>query len=90
VTIVFAPYIYTIAPEITRLDGHTSPQHAQEREVLMKAVEAAGFRWVDIGTLAHEEIARGGGPFAFFPLFVDHGRLSPEGVALLVDQLVAP
>jgi hypothetical protein len=93
VTVVFAPYIYTIAPEVTRFDGYAGavfPQRAREREVLIETAEAAGFRWVDIGVLAREEQVRQDTPFAFFALFVDHVHLSPAGVALLVDQLVAP
>jgi hypothetical protein len=70
--------------------GQTFPQHAQEREALMKAVEAAGFGWVDIGTLARQQQVERDSPFGFFALFVDRLHLSPEGVALLADQLVAP
>jgi lysophospholipase L1-like esterase len=91
VTVVFAPFIYTIAPEITRFDGYLGggfPHHAREREQLIKAVEAAGFRWVDIGTLALQEQARHKTQFGFFPLFVDHVHLSPEGTARLADQLM--
>jgi lysophospholipase L1-like esterase len=93
VTVVFAPYIYTIAPEVTRFDGYVGggyPHREREREDLMKAVEAAGFRWVDIGTLARQEQARRNSQFGFFPMFVDQVHLSPEGTALVVDRLTAP
>jgi hypothetical protein len=91
VTVVFAPSIYMVSPEITRFDGYRGgsyPYRHRERETLMKAVEAAGFRWVDIGTMAREELVRRDSPFAFFALFIDHNHLSREGTARLVDELM--
>jgi len=90
VTVVFAPYIYMVAPEVTRFDGYVGgsyPHRERERETLRAAVAAAGFDWIDIGTLAREEQDRRRGQFGFFPLFVDQVHLSPEGVARVVEQL---
>jgi hypothetical protein len=92
VTVVFAPSIYMVAPEVTRFDGYRGgsyPYRHRERETLMEAVEAAGFRWVDIGVLAREELARRDSPFAFYALFIDHNHLSRDGTARLVDALLA-
>lgn len=91
VTVVFAPYIYTIAPEVTRFNGYAGgdfPHRERQREELMKAVAAAGFRWVDIGLLARQEQARLGTQFGFFAMFVDQVHLSPGGTGRLVDQLM--
>jgi hypothetical protein len=90
VTVVFAPYIYTIAPEVSRFDGYPGgkfPARKKEREALMQAVEAAGFGWVDIGLLAREAQTREKSEFALFALFVDHVHLSPQGTTRLVDAL---
>jgi hypothetical protein len=92
VTVVFAPFIYTITPEITRLEGYegaTHPHRERPREDLVKAVEATGFRWIDMGTLAREADERRGSEFAFFALFVDHVHWSAEGTALVADRIMA-
>lgn len=91
VVVVFAPYIYTVSPEATRFRGYeggNSKPIVVQREALMKAVEAAGFRWIDIGTLARQEQARQETQFAFFAFFVDQVHLSPAGTARLVDELL--
>ena len=92
ITIVFSPYIYTIAPELSRFDGYfgaTYPYRATERLELRNGVQSAGFGWIDIGLLAREEEASHKNPFAMFGLFVDHNHLSPDGVRKLADKLDA-
>ncbi|WP_271201447.1 SGNH/GDSL hydrolase family protein [Methylopila turkensis] len=92
VTVVFSPYIYMVAPELTRFSGHFGASYhyrAEERRELEQAVKAAGFRWVDIGLLAKEEEARSRTRYAIFSLFVDQNHLSPAGVGRLVDALHA-
>jgi hypothetical protein len=92
VTVVYAPYIYSIAPEVTRFAGYSRGafrSRMRQRGDLLKAVEAAGLGWIDIGTLAREEQVRRRSPFGFFSMFVDHIHLSGEGVTVVVDQLAA-
>lgn len=92
VTVVFSPYIYLVSPETTRFSGYigaTYPNHARERATLARLVKAAGFGWVDIGQIARAAVAEDETQFGFFRLFVDHNHLSPEGIHLLVDRLVA-
>lgn len=91
VTVVFAPYIYTVAPEVTRFEGYYGgryPHHDQQREDLVRAVEAVGFGWVDIGTLAREEQQRSASPLAFFALFIDHVHWSRLGTARVADRIM--
>lgn len=92
VTVVFSPYIYLIAPEITRFAGYigaTYPNHTRERADLARAVRAAGIGWIDIGDIAREAVEQERTQFGFFRLFVDHNHLSPEGTRRLVDRLAA-
>jgi hypothetical protein len=92
VTVVFSPYIYLIAPELTRFAGYfgaTYPQRTRERLELEQAAKAAGFRWADIGALAKAEEESARNQFAIFGLFVDHNHLSPYGVGKLADALLA-
>ncbi|WP_162914398.1 SGNH/GDSL hydrolase family protein [Taklimakanibacter lacteus] len=90
VTVVFSPYIYMVAPELTRIEGFfgsTYPKREAERAELKGLVEAAGYRWEDIGSLAREEEDRQKTQFAVLSLFVDHNHLSALGTRRLVDRL---
>jgi len=92
VTVVFSPYIYLAAPDVTRFTGYigaTYPNHASERAELARLTQTAGFGWVDIGDLAREAIDQEKTQFGFFRLFVDHNHLSPEGTRRLVDRLAS-
>ena len=90
VTIVFAPYIYNIVPNLTRFVGTRGGRHGvftdQARRLKAQA-EAAGFRYLSIGDVALAEARRRGTDFAVFSLFVDHVHLSRYGVSLLVGAL---
>ncbi len=92
VTVVFCPYIYMVAPELTRiqgLEGSRFPHREAERAELKSLIEAAGYRWADIGTLAREEEFRQKSHFAILSFFVDHAHLSPLGTKRLVDLLTS-
>lgn len=92
VTIVFSPYIYLAAPEVTRFrgyDGGTYPHRVDRRQDLIDAVAGTDFNWIDIGEIAREEIERSESQFGFFPLYTDHNHLSPEGTRRLADRLAA-
>ena len=89
-TIVYAPYIYNVAPNLTRLiasRGEHFPTHAKSKQVLIDLVKQAGFKFVDIGEIARDETRRRGSQFAALSLYVDHVHLSPYGVKLLVKRL---
>ncbi len=90
VTVVFAPYIYNIVPNITRFAGSRGALHGiygEEAARLRSEAEAAGFGYVDIGEIAQAEARRQGTDFAALSLFVDHVHLSDFGVALLAKAL---
>ncbi len=92
VTIVFSPYIYLVAPEVTRFrgyDGGTYPNRVEGRLALKSEVEKAGFNWIDFGEIAREEIRRTQSQFGFFHLYTDHNHLSPEGTRRLAERLAA-
>src|SRR5918995_6886804 len=50
VTIVYAPYIFNVVPELTRVPGERGERfndHADEKARLLALVQDAGFGWVD-------------------------------------------
>ncbi|MEP7171928.1 MAG: hypothetical protein ABI705_00430 [Aestuariivirga sp.] len=92
VTIVFAPYIYNIIPNLTRFPGTRGADHGTflvEVDNLKKEVAEAGFNFVNIGDMAMEEAVARHTDFAAFALFVDHAHLSDYGVSKLVKKLQA-
>jgi lysophospholipase L1-like esterase len=93
VTVVFAPYIYMVVPEMTRIDGSIwSPSLRRERlrAELKTLVESAGFRWIDAGELARSEEQATKSSWAILSYFVDAVHLSAYGTRKLVDHLMAP
>lgn len=92
VSVIFAPMIYMVAPELTRIDGTEGgryPRHEELRAELKGLVEAAGYRWVDIGTLAREEEDRQKTHFGVLSFFVDNGHPSPLGTQRIVERLLS-
>lgn len=95
VIVVYAPYVYNIVPELTRVRGERGgrfPDHAAEKAVLARLVTDAGFAWIDMGDLALDAARRAGTRFAALALFADLVHLSPAGTALLgtaVEQRLA-
>ena len=88
VTVIYAPYIYTVAPEVTRFRGYVGglfPNRAAERLELLHLVAEADFRWIDIGKMVRQAVVDEGTQFGFFPLFVDHAHLSAEGLRRLAE-----
>jgi hypothetical protein len=91
VTVVFAPYIYMVIPEMTRIDGaEWIPTLRREklRADLKRAVDAAGFRWADAGALARSEEQTAKTSLAISSYFVDDVHLSAYGTRKLVDHLM--
>jgi hypothetical protein len=90
VTIVFAPYIYNIIPNLTRFPGSRGAEHGEffaEADALKKGAAAAGFNFVSIADVAMEEAMARHSDFGAFALFVDHLHLSDYGVSKLVEKL---
>ena len=90
VTIVYAPSIYNIVPQITRFAGYRGSEVAtylDQKRRLEAAAGSAGFRWLDIALLAQEENAGFGTQFATLHSFVDHLHLSPWGMRRLAARL---
>jgi hypothetical protein len=91
-TIVYAPYIFNVVPELTRVPGERGERfkdHAEEKARLMDLVQDAGFTWVDYGELALTEADARGTPFAALSLYLDVVHHSPLGVERLADALGA-
>jgi hypothetical protein len=87
VTVIYAPYIYNVVPQFTRYVGYRGeefPNLAEPKKRLRGLVDAAGFRWIDIGEMALADSARYGTQFATLALFADHAHLSPYGMERLV------
>ena len=90
VTIVYAPYIYNIVPQLTRFPGSrgaTRESYPDEHRRLIELARDAGFDYVDIGNVAMEEARLRETDFAVFALFVDHLHLSEYGVSRLIEKL---
>lgn len=90
VTIVFAPYIYNIIPNLTRFPGSRGAEHktfVEERDALKRETLQAGFDYVSIEEIALNEAVDRKTDFAAFALFVDHAHLSNYGVSKLVERL---
>jgi hypothetical protein len=91
-TIVYAPYIFNVVPELTRVPGERGERikdHAGEKARLMALVQDAGFAWVDFGELALAEADLRGTPFAALGLYIDVVHHSPSGIERLADALEA-
>jgi hypothetical protein len=92
VTIVFAPHIYNIIPQVTRFPGSRGAEvgtFSDEEENLKTDALVAGFGYISIAEIATEEAAARNTDFAAFALFVDHLHLSNYGVSKLVEKLGA-
>jgi lysophospholipase L1-like esterase len=92
-TIVFAPYIYNVIPQLTRFKGYRGewfPTHFADAKRLEELAREAGFRFVSVADIAVAEIDAQSSQFAAFSLFVDHVHLSPLGTERLVEQLRKP
>lgn len=91
-TIVYAPYIFNVVPELTRVPGERGERfkdHADEKARLLALVQEAGFGWVDYGELALAEADARGTPFGALALYIDVVHHSPLGVERLADALDA-
>jgi hypothetical protein len=91
-TVVYAPYVFNVVPELTRVPGERGERfkdHAEEKARLVDLVRAAGFGWVDFGELALAEADARGAPFAALSLYLDVVHHSPLGVERLADALGA-
>ena len=87
-TVIYSPYIYNIVPSITRIQGRARSTHENEREQLIDYTARAGFRYIDLGAIAHDEIITQDTIFAALSLYVDHAHLSRLGTRKLADTLL--
>ena len=90
--IVYAPYIFNVVPELTRVPGERGERfkdHADERSRLRALVKDAGFAWIDFGELALTEGAARGTPFGPLALYTDVVHHSPLGIERLADAITA-
>jgi hypothetical protein len=90
ITIVYAPYIFNVVPELTRVPGERGERfkdHADEKARLVALVRDAGFAWVDFGEIALAEADARGTPFGALSLYLDVVHHSPLGVERLADGL---
>jgi hypothetical protein len=90
VVLVYVPFIYNVAPEVTRIPGHSHydfPNFREEKKVVIHAAEQAGFDVVDFVEIVLDEQRRGGSQFAGLALYLDHTHLSPPGVGRLLPSL---
>lgn len=88
--IVYAPYIYNVLPELTRLPGERGEEfsdHAQEKARLIALVEEAKYEWLDFGELAIAEAEKQGTRFAALSLYIDVVHHSQLGVERLAEAI---
>jgi hypothetical protein len=89
-TIVYAPYIFNVVPELTRVPGERGERfkdHADEKARLVALVREAGFAWADFGELALAEADARGTTFGALALYIDVVHHSSLGVERLADTL---
>ena len=90
VVVLYVPYIYNTAPEITRIAGHSHhdfPTYRAPKQRLLQAAEQAGFTVIDFLDIANAQRRAVGSQFAPLALYVDHTHLSKLGVELLLPRL---
>lgn len=88
----YAPYIYNIVPQVTRVHGNPRrdfPTFRDEKRRLLRAAREAGFPIVDYVEIAKAEEQSVGSQFASLALFVDHAHLSPAGIQRLLPRYAA-
>ena len=88
--IVYAPYIYNVLPELTRIPGERGEDfsdNAQEKARLVALVEEAEFEWLDFGEIALAEAEKQGTRFAALALYLDIVHHSPLGVERLAEAI---
>ena len=92
-TVVYAPYIYNIIPNVTRFKGGYRggryDTHAAERHALAQAASKAGFDFVDMGDLALSEAERAGTQYGALLLFNDRAHWSPVGTRRMAEKILA-
>lgn len=91
VTVVYSPYLYNVAPQLTRLRGQKGfafPFHAEEKRRLAAAAQLAGFAWLDVVEIAQAEAEAAGTQFAPLALYVDHAHYSPLGLRRIAERLL--
>ncbi len=93
VMVVFAPYIFNVFPDVTRVKGDGKgwgySYFSGEKERLRSLVSSAGFKWLDIAALANEEVEQGKSMFAGLSLYIDRVHLSPKGSALVAQRILS-
>ena len=90
ITLLYVPYIYNAAPEVTRVRGHshfTFPTYADEKRRLLDLAAKEGFRVVDFLEIAEEQSRAVGSQFAPLALYVDHTHFSRLGVEKVLPRL---
>ena len=88
----YAPYIYNVVPQVTRVYGNPRrnfPTFREEKRRLLSAARAAGFRILDYVEVAKAEEQAIGSQFASLALFVDHAHLSRLGIERLLPRYTA-
>jgi len=90
ITVVYAPYIYNVLPQITRFEGTrggSHPKFVSQVKALRDLVAQKNWRFIDIGDLVKDEIEEKGSDFAGLAMFLDHVHLSAQGISRLVAKL---
>jgi hypothetical protein len=92
VVLQYAPYIYNIVPQVTRVNGNPRrnfPTFRDEKRRLLRAAREAGFGIIDYVEIAKAEEEAVGSQFASLALFVDHAHLSRVGTQRLLPHYAA-
>jgi hypothetical protein len=92
VVLLYVPFIYNVAPEITRIPGHShynTPTFREQKHEILSRARKAGFAVIDYGEIAQEEARSGASQFAPLALYLDHTHLSPPGVRRLLPYFDA-
>lgn len=91
-TVVYAPYIFNVVPESTRIPGTRGERfedHVDEKARLIRLVADADFDWLDFGEIALDEADAQGSPFGALSMYIDVVHHSPQGIERLAQALRA-
>lgn len=89
-SIVYVPYVYNVAPEITRVRGHSHfdwPTFRDEKRRTLKLAQTKGIHTVDFLDLAEAERQSAGTQFGALALYLDHAHWSPLGTERMAAYL---
>ena len=89
VLVVYSPYIYNVAPEVTRIAGFSDGQatYLEQSNLLKAAALDRGFLFVNIADVVHTVRVQTDSHFAPLAMYLDSAHLSNYGSDLVAQEI---